>query len=253
MSRTHLVISDQHSHPDFNNDRADLLGRLISDVRPDVLVNIGDAWDFSSLSAYDRGKASFYGRSYKKDLDAGLEFQERMWNPLKKSKKKLPYSVFCIGNHEQRIERALEITPELSGTIDYNDLDLNRYYDEVVHYNGSTPGTTEIDGVTYAHYFISGLLGRAIGGEHHASSLIAKNFTSCTCGHSHLFDFAVKSKPNGQKVMATVCGVFQDYDAPWAGESNRLWDKGVVLKREVENGTYDIQFISLSSLKKEYA
>ena len=42
MSRTHLVIPDGHAHPDFHNKRAEWLGALIADVKPDVVINIGD-------------------------------------------------------------------------------------------------------------------------------------------------------------------------------------------------------------------
>jgi len=108
MSRTHLVVPDMHSHPDHNNDRADWLGKLILDIKPDVVVNLGDQWDFSSLSSYDKGKASFHGKSYKKDLDAGLDFSERMWEPIRRAKKKKPYAVFLEGNHEERQSRVLE-------------------------------------------------------------------------------------------------------------------------------------------------
>ena len=64
MSKTHLIIPDSHAHPDYKNDRYDWLGKLILDLKPDVLVNIGDTADMASLSAYDKGKASFHGRNY---------------------------------------------------------------------------------------------------------------------------------------------------------------------------------------------
>jgi len=53
--------------------------------------------------------------------------------------------------------------------------------------------------------------------------------------------------------MGLVMGVYQDYDSGWAGESNRLWDRGIVIKRNVANGKYDPEFVSIERLKKEYA
>ena len=47
--KVHLCTPDVHAHPDFNNDRADWLGKLILDLKPDVVVNIGDAADPTSL------------------------------------------------------------------------------------------------------------------------------------------------------------------------------------------------------------
>lgn len=251
--RTHIILPDIHSHPNYHNERADWAGKLILDVKPDVVVVIGDLWDLPSLSSYDKGKKSFQGRTYRRDLDAGLEFNERMWAPIKKAKRRLPYRVFCEGNHEFRVKRAIEMSPELEGTIGFSNFELDRYYDEVVEYNGSTPGITQIDGINYAHYFISGLKGLPIGGEHHAASLISKHFESCTAGHSHTTDFAVRASPHGRKIMGLVCGVYQDYDADWAGESNHLWWRGVVIKREVENGQYAPQWLSMNMLKERYS
>src|SRR5690606_39106525 len=123
-------------------------------------VNMGDAADMPSLSAYDRGKRSFHGRSYKQDIDAHLDFQDRMWSPVRARKKKLPYRVVLEGNHENRIERALDLSPELKGTIGFEDYDFDSYYDQVVRYDGGTPGIIELNGVLFAHYFITGVSGR---------------------------------------------------------------------------------------------
>ena len=95
-------------------------------------------------------------------------------------------------------------------------------------------------------------MGRSIGGEHPAYSILTKQFSSGTCGHSHLFDFCVRTDNDGTKVMGMHCGVYQDYDADWAGECNKLWSRGVVIKRNVENGCYDPQFVSLAALRKAY-
>lgn len=251
---THLVIPDPHAHPDYDNNRADWLGKFILDIKPDVVINLGDMWDFPSLSNFDKGKASFHGRTFKADLEAGLEFDDRLWHPFRKAKKKRPFSVFFEGNHEHRMKKALDLNPsELEGLISFNDLNLNKNYNEVVQYDGQTPGIAEIDGVYYAHYFTSGVMGRPIGGEHPAYSLITKQFTSCTCGHIHVGDWATRTNPHGRRIMGLVAGVYQDYNSPWAGEINKLWHRGVWVKRNVYEGNYEPQFVSIETLKKEYS
>lgn len=252
MGKTHLILPDPHAHPDFNNDRADWVGKLIKELRPDVVVNIGDAADMPSLSSYDKGTRAFQGRNYRKDIDAHLDFQDRMWHPIKRSKKKLPYSIIFEGNHEHRIKRALNLSPELDGAISFGDLDFKRYYDEVIEYTGRTPGIHVVDGVHYAHFFVSGVLGRAISGEHPAYSLLTKEFVSCTQGHVHTADYSIRTTVGGRKIHGLVCGIFQDYWADWAGEINKLWWRGLVVKRNVEDGSYDPQFISMEALKNEY-
>lgn len=249
---THLVIPDPHAHPDHKNDRADWLGKLIVDLKPDVVVNLGDMWDLPSFSGYDKGKKSFQGRSYRKDLDAGLEFDERLWAPTKKAKKKRPFRVFIEGNHEERMKRALELTPELEGTIGFKDFELDKNYDEIIQYKGQTPGIIEIDGIIYCHYSVSGVMGRPVGGEHPAYSLLTKQFKSVTCGHIHVFDHCVRTDASGNRVNGLVAGVYQDYESEWAGEVNKLWSRGVVVKRNVYQGNYDLQWISIEALKREY-
>jgi hypothetical protein len=249
---THLVIPDPHAHYQHNNDRADWLSKLIKEVKPDVVINLGDQWDMPSLSGYDKGKKSFVGRTYRADLDAGLEFSDRLWGPVRKAKKKLPRRVFIEGNHEERIRRAVNSSPELDGIVSFRDLDLTRDYQDIVEYNGQTPGIIEIDGINYSHYFVSGVMGRPIGGEHPAYSLLTKEFTSCTCGHVHTTDFSTRTLPDGRRLMGMVAGVFQDYDSDWAGEVNKLWWRGVIIKRNVENGCYDPEWVSLDKMRKEY-
>lgn len=249
---THLVIPDSHAHPDHNNDRADWLGKLILDIKPDVVINLGDMWDMASMSGYDKGKKSFHGKSYKKDIDAGLDFDERLWAPLRKAKKKRPRRVFLEGNHEFRLKKLLDLQPELEGTVGFNDLDLGYNYDDIVEYTGNTPGTIKIDGIHYAHYFVSGVMGKPAGGEHPAYSLITKQFTSCTCGHIHTTDYSIRTEVDGKRIHGLVAGVYQDYESSWAGEVNKLWWRGVIIKRNVDNGAYDPEWISIEALKKTY-
>lgn len=253
MSRTHLVVPDPHAHPQHHNKRADLLGKLIADLKPDVVVNLGDQWDFPSLSEYDRGKKSYWGRAYADDLNAGLDFSERMWEPIRKLKRKRPYSVFLEGNHEERIKRLLQIQPELEGTVGFGDLDLKRNYHDIVEYAGRTPGSIVIDGIIYCHYSISGIMGRPIGGEHPGYSLLTKQFQSVTCGHIHTADWCTRVTMDGKRIHGLVAGVYQDYWSDWAGDINHLWWRGLVIKRNVDGkGNYDPEFVSLSRLHEEY-
>jgi hypothetical protein len=255
VSRDYLVIPDPHSHPNHSNDRADWIGKFILDRKPDVVVNMGDTWDLPSLSSFDKGKASFNGANYEKDMNAGLDFQDRMWHPMKASKKKQPHKVFLEGNHERRLNKVLEYEPHLAGErygISYSNFQLEHYYHDVVYYNGGTPGIYTIDDISFAHFFVSGLMGRPIGGDHHAASLLAKNYSSCVAAHSHTVDWAVRSGSNGKKIMGLVAGVYQDYVSGWAGNVNNLWWQGVVYLRNVEAGVYDPEFISIEALRRAY-
>lgn len=248
----HLFITDCHAHPDHNNNRADWLGQLIVECRPDVVIEGGDGGDFPSLCSYDKGKRSFQGRTYQADVAAHNDFQDRLWHPSRRAKKKLPRRIKLVGNHEQRIDRAVEVQPELDGVISYRDLDWEKYYDTIIPYSGSTPGGIVLDGIYYSHYLVSGISGRPISGENPGASLLGKRYSSCSVGHSHVVDWAVKTRANGSKIMGLVGGCMIDYPMSYAGDSQRLWWKGVTICHNVENGMYDPQFVSLDTLKQKY-
>jgi hypothetical protein len=237
---THLILPDPHAHFQHNNNRALWVGALIADVKPDVVINLGDTWDMPSLSGFDKGKKQFQGRTYSQDINAGIDFNDKLWHEVRKHKRRMPRRVFLIGNHEQRIERAINSQPELEGAIGYRDLQLERYYDEIIPYAGDTPGVCFIDGVAYAHYFVSGIMGRAIGGEYPADALLSKKHQSCTQGHTHVFAIGRDTREDGTKLIGCVSGVYQDYSSDWAGDVNKLWDRGVLIKRAVETGTTTI-------------
>ena len=250
--KTHVFFTDIHCKPGESNAHADWLGRLVADVRPDVVVCGGDLWDMESLCSYDKGTRAAVGRNYSADVEAGVEFNDRWVSVLRKRKRKMPRRVFLVGNHEQRIDRALDASPELEATIGYSDFNLNDYYSDVVGYHGSTPGILEIDGIFYAHYFVSGIMGYPIGGINQAGQMLAKNFVSCAAGHSHIQDYSVRTLPNGKKIQAVVGGCFVNYEQKWAGQRNNMWWKGVTILRNVEDGVFDLQFISLDALRREY-
>ena len=251
MGSTHIIIPDPHAHYQHNNDRATWAGALIADIQPDHVIMMGDLHDLPSLSGYDKGKKCFQGRTYRQDITVGVDFNERLWHQVRKRKRKLPTRTALRGNHEERIARAIQLSPELEGAIGYSDLEWESFYDVVVDYEGNTPGHTSIDGILYAHYFVSGIMGRPIGGEHPGYSLVLKLGVSATCGHSHLLDMCVR-KGIGANRMGLVAGCYFDFDLDYAGETNRMFWRGIVIKRNVEDGVYDTEFVSIDRLRKEY-
>lgn len=257
--KTHLVIPDSHAKPDVPNDRFELLGKLIIDLKPDVIVNIGDMADMESLCSYDKGKKSFEGRRYKKDIDAVIDAQDKMFKPIddynlkqkiNKQKKYDPRLVYCLGNHENRINRVVENHPELDGTISIEDLRLDDYGWEV--YDFMSP--VIVDGILYSHYFVTGIMGKPISGLHPAHSMLQKKYQTCTQGHSHILDYKVVTTGEGRKLQGLSVGCFLEkdqYEAYAGEEANAMWWRGVVIKHITDNG-YDPEFISIERLEKMY-
>ncbi len=80
-------------------------------------MQIGDFADMPSLSSYDIGKKSFEGRRYKTDIEVTKKAMEMLLAPIKeynerarrnKDKQYRPRMVLTLGNHEERISRAIE-------------------------------------------------------------------------------------------------------------------------------------------------
>lgn len=254
---SHLVIGDSHSKPGVDNDRFERLGKLCLDLRPDVIIDMGDWADMESLSSYDKGRRSFEGRRYTKDVEAARDARDRFNKPIERynsrqrkngKKQYLPHKVSLLGNHEHRIERATDSTPELHGTISSKDLGAEQFgWVEHPFLNNVT-----LDGVTYSHYFTSGVMGRPIGGEYPAASLLKKKFVSCTAGHNHLRDFCERTRVDGQKILGLSTGCHFDHWEDWAGDANTMYWRGVVLCKNVVNGYYNPEFIDIKEIEDRY-
>ena len=127
----HLVLPDTQIKDGEDLTYLTWIGKYIVDKKPDVIVHLGDFADMSSLSSYDIGKKSFEGKRYVKDIDAAKKGMALLLAPLvdfnilkrkNKEKQYKPRLVLTLGNHEQRIERAVENDPKLEGLISYADL-----------------------------------------------------------------------------------------------------------------------------------
>ena len=85
-----LIIPDPHAHADYDNERFKALGKFIMKEQPEYIVCLGDMADLPSLSSYDKGTKGFEGRRYKKDIDAVIDAQKKLFAPIKKARNYKP-------------------------------------------------------------------------------------------------------------------------------------------------------------------
>lgn len=250
-----MVIPDVQAKPGIDFTYLNYIGQYMVEKMPDVVVCIGDFADMPSLSSYDKGKKSFEGRRYLNDIDASHEAMQALLDPLwvynqqAKRNKKKPYNprmVLTLGNHEQRIVRAVELQPELEGVLDLQALAYDTVYGwevypflEVVH----------VDGVAYSHYFTSGVLGRPVTS---ARSLLSKKHQSCIMGHVQTMDVATDYRADGTPITGLFAGCCYEHNEDYLSPQGNAHFRGIHLLYEVNNGSFYHHPISLTYLNKKY-
>jgi hypothetical protein len=246
----HLVIPDSQVTPSTPTDQLEWIGRYIVEKKPDVIINLGDFWDMESLSSYDVGKMAMEGRRYKEDVLAGnkaLTLLDRSlsWHQQRQRKDAYtPRKVLLRGNHEDRISRMIEKSPQLEGIIGLDDLDTR---DWEVH---EFLDVVEIDGVSYSHYFANPMSGKPYGGV--ASTRLKTIGMSFTMGHQQTLDTAIRYLPNGQQQRGLIAGASYCHNETYKGpQGNSHW-RGVIMCHGVEDGAYDIMEVSLDFLCRKY-
>jgi hypothetical protein len=255
-SKTVIVYTCSHAKPEATNERFNWLGDFIEDIKPDYVVDLGDGADMCSLNSYDtRSPKAIVSQSYEEDIDSYNDSQDRIWSRYSLKKKRRPFRIGFEGNHENRIKKALSIDPRLEGSrfgISFKHLQTDHWFDEYHEYSNSAPALVAYDDILYGHYVGAGAYGRALSGIHHGYALTAKLACSATVGHSHKFSYHRKTDARPNTIHGLVAGCFKGKDETWAGQSNNEFSRGVAVKRYVSNGDYDLQWVSMEALQREY-
>lgn len=246
FGRTHLVIPDVQAKPGVPLEHLTWAGQYVAEHRPDVIIIIGDFADMPSLSSYDKGKRAAENRRYRDDIKATKTAMALFMAPFCNIEDYNPYKVLTLGNHEHRITRFSNDTPEMHETVSINDLGYEEWGWEVHPFLD----VVMIDSIAYSHYFYTPNTGRAYGGTAHAK---LKNVgMSFTMGHQQGIDIAMRELADGTRQVGLVAGSFYQHPEEYRGpQANGHWH-GIVMKHEVKDGAYDPSFISLDYLRHKY-
>lgn len=254
---THLVIPDTQVKPGISLDYLRWIGEYIVRKRPDVVIHLGDHADMPSLSSYDRGRKAAEGRRVGEDINAAIKGMVELLSPLRSLQAQQtndgeeiysPRLVMLYGNHEDRITRYAEETPSLTG---YLSLDVLKYQEmgwETVPF--LTP--IIIDGIAYCHYFQNVMTGKALGGS--ASSMLKTLGHSFTMGHRQMLDVSHRQlQTTGERQWGLIAGAAYVHDEDYKGvQGNKHW-RGIVLKHNVKEGSYDPTFVSMDWLQRTFS
>lgn len=248
-NQKHLVIPDTQVKPGVSVDHMVWIGRYIKEKQPDTVIHIGDHWDMPSLSSYDKGKKSFEGRTYRADIDAGNAALETLTNEIAKGRFK-PRLVILRGNHENRIERAIEDQRELENAIGYQDFNDTALGWEAVPFLKQI----EIDGILYCHFFPQGPRGTVTQtrrGAPNADAQLARIGQSCSAGHMQGLSMSNREF-NGKLQWGLIAGSCYQHDEAYMSPMGQGHWRGIIVKHQVTNGSYSPMVVDLSYLKKTF-
>jgi len=255
----HFMIPDTQVKVGVNTDHLEAAGHYIVEKQPEVIVHIGDHWDMASLSSFDRpGSKKIEGKRYLEDIEAGNDAMDRLMKPLQRynrqqvanrKKQYKPHLVFCMGNHENRINRATEADARIDGLMTTEQFNLREHGWDVRQFLE----VANLDGVNYSHYFVnpSGLTGHPIGGT--IDNKLRHLGCSFTMGHQQQLQYGIKYTAEGRALHGLVAGSFYQHDEDYLGpQKNKEHWRGCIMKHEVADGEYNPLFISMKYLLERY-
>lgn len=252
----HLILPDVQQKPGCSTEHLRWAGEYAVEMLPDTIVCIGDFWDMESLSSYDKGTKSFEGRRYWKDIEAGNEAMDAFMAPIHKEIKRRvtgrrkrwePRLVFTTGNHEVRIDRAVEKQAEFETMITRDHFNLEEHGWEV--YDFLEP--VVIDGVCYSHYHTSGVMGRPVSS---AKLMLTKKHMSTVMGHVQNRDIAYATRADGKRITGIFAGIYYQHDEGYLTpqtNTDSTW-AGLWVLHEVDDGAFDEMPVSISYLRQKY-
>lgn len=250
----HMVIPDVQAKPGIDFTYLRKIGQYMVEKQPEKVICLGDFADMPSLSSYDQGKKSFEGRRYKADVQASHEAMAALLQPMweynsrakrNKEKQYRPELILTLGNHENRINRAINDSPQLEGVLSVDDLqytgfgwDVHPFLDVVV-----------VDGVAYSHYFVTGLMGRPVTT---AQACLSKKHMSCVQGHQQGLQIHSAYRADGKMMTSIIAGSCYEHNEDYmSSQGNKHW-RGFLILHDVQDGEFDVMPVSMKYINRKY-
>jgi hypothetical protein len=244
-----IVIGDMQVKPEIDLDYCRFIGQYCADKKPDVIVNIGDFADMPSLSTYEtKGSKKHSSLRVDDDFRAVQRGMKELMTPIKDAMRTgwNPRLVMTLGNHEHRIDRAIELNPQhLEGKIHISDLQYEEWGWEVFPF--LEPAI--IDGIAFCHYFPSGQMGRPVTT---ARALLNKKHMSCIAGHQQGRDIAYGYRADGKEMTAIINGSSYEHDEDYLNYQTNNHFRGIYLLNDVQDGSFEECPVSMKFLRARY-
>lgn len=250
----HLYIPDTQIKPGTPTDHLRWAARYAATKLPATIVIAGDWYDMPSLSSYDRGKLSGEGRRYVEDIEAGDEGLRIFETELRKHAPRSyrPRKVVTLGNHENRIDRAVDEDPRLEGELSINDLAFGKYGWVV------SPFLRPIvlDNISYNHYFPLNAQGRVTNSKNgcpSAEAQVKRVMKSCVAGHRQGFDYKCHPTPYAT-YRGVIAGSFYLHEEKYLTPCGENYWRGILIFNDVQTktGEFSLMEIDMKYLERRF-
>lgn len=254
MSKKILVLPDVQAKHGNDFTYLKRIGTYMLEKKPEIVVCIGDFADMESLSSYDKGKKSFEGRRYKRDIEASKEAMRAFLEPMndyneraKRFKEKLyrPQMVLTLGNHENRINRAVNEDPQLDGILSVDALEYKEFGWDVAPFLE----VVVIEGVAFSHYITTGVMGRPAAT---AQAQLRKANMSCFTGHQQGKQIAYGTRADGKTMTSIISGSCYEHSEDYLGPQGNNHFRGFWMLNDVSDGAFDEMPVSLKYINAKY-
>ena len=240
---THAIIPDTQILSDVNTDHLVWAAKECLERRVEVIIFLGDFWDFESLR--NKTRMTFDGQEYKRDLLAGKIAMKRFIDVINSDSTYKPKIIFTLGNHENRINKIASEDKALKGLMDISDLGLEDYGIQVVDYLKPII----VDGIVYCHKFTHGKMCNDVQS---AKLLAMKKHQSCFMGHVQHCEWHREERADGSCFYAVFAGSFYSHDMDYLGAQGNNYSRQMWFANDVENGEFDLENFSIKRLEKKW-
>ncbi len=232
-----LVLSDTH-YPYVDRRTMEAVENLMGDYKWDEVVHLGDFLDLDCISAHNKEnlravetKRLFY------EYNEGQEVLDH-WKEL------APKAKFTLieGNHEHRVQRYIDASPQLEGMIEVPvGLDLAKKKINWVPF-WSTGQTYDIGKATFLH-----------GGKttnFHTKTMAYNYGRNIFYGHTHdVQSYSVETAGHNSTYVAQSVGCLCKYDQPYMRGRPSKWQQAVTVIDFYDDGFFTANVLRIFNHK----
>lgn len=242
-----VCIGDAHDSPEIpDKSRFEWIGKYIKEVKPDVVIQIGDFATLDSLNTHVPND-TLDGRlkpSFEKDMGSlNLALQVMDLGGVERH--------CTLGNHERRLYLYEQSHPEMDGKLKCS-------IDSVFRENGWTYSPYGeiyyLGGVGFVHAALN-RLSKTFGGKNAENTIANESIHDLVIGHSHVerVHRAPKIGPNNEVVIVNVgCALPHGHVEAYATHALTGWAWGIT-DLIIQNGhIQDRDWVSMNKLGERY-